>query len=179
MNIFLITKSDSIGGAQIFVKDLIELSLHKGYRTMLITRQGTKLQAMISEDVQVVMVSSNFVLAIIQIFYALIRARSLRSKLKIYANSTVMVIIGRLIRVLLKEELIEIHHGLYYRSTTRKALLKVVSIVEKLSSHLKKRTIFVSNQDRDEYVSFIGKKAFNGEVIYNGAVINESMPKCT
>ena len=88
-----------------------------------------------------------------------------------------MVIIGRLIRVLLKEELIEIHHGLYYRSTTRKALLKVVSIVEKLSSHLKKRTIFVSNQDRDEYVSFIGKKAFNGEVIYNGAVINESMPK--
>ena len=73
MNIFLITKSDSIGGAQIFVKDLIELSLHKGYRTMLITRQGTKLQAMISEDVQVVMVSSNFVLAIIQIFYALIR----------------------------------------------------------------------------------------------------------
>lgn len=177
MNIFLITKSDSIGGAQIFVKDLIELSLLKGNKTMLITRQGTKLQSMMSDDVQVVMVSCNSVLAMIQIVYTLIKAKNLQPKLKIFSNSTVMVMIGRLIRLFLKDELVEIHHGLYYRSTNSKFLLGIVKTIEKISSKLRKRTIFVSRQDRDDYVSFIGKKNFIGEVIYNGTVINEDLFK--
>lgn len=170
MILIFVTKGDSIGGAQVFVKDLAKVLKENEKCVAVCSGAGNQFSAILKHEkikhLQINKVESFFgvILGLFK-FFKIIKNNQIS---RIYANSTYAIIYARLCKLIFKGlDIRIIHHGLYYRSTNNRVVLSFVRLFELLTYKIVDYTYFVSKTDETNYKKFLNVD-FQSRVIYNG-----------
>lgn len=170
MILIFVTKGDSIGGAQVFVKDLAKVLKENEKCVAVCSGSGDQFSAILKHEkikhFQIKKAESFFgvILGLLS-FVKIIKNNEIS---RIYANSTYAIIYSRLCKLIFKGlEIRIIHHGLYYNSTKNRVVLSFVKLFELLTYKIADCTYFVSKTDETNYKNFLNVN-FQSRVIYNG-----------
>ena len=170
MFLIFVTKGDSIGGAQIFVKDLAKVLKESGKSVAVCSGAGSQFSAILNHE-KIKHFQINKVESFFHLFLGLFRLINVikdNGVSRIYANSTHAIIYARLCKLIFKDlDVRIIHHGLYYNSTKNRMILRFVKLFEFLTYRIADYTYFVAKTDETNYKKFINAD-FQSKVIYNG-----------
>lgn len=181
MILIFVTKGDSIGGAQVFVKDLAKVLKENKKCVAVCSGAGNQFSAILKNEkikhFQINKVESFFgvILGLLK-FIKIIKNNQIS---RVYANSTYAIIYSRICKLIFKSlDIRIIHHGLYYNSTKNRILLCFVKLFELLTYKLVDYTYFVSKTDEINYKNFLSVE-FKSRVVYNGIKPTSNFKKPT
>lgn len=181
MILIFVTKGDSIGGAQVFVKDLAKVLKENKQCVAVCSGVGNQFSAILKHEkikhFQINKAESFFgvIIGLLR-FVKIIKNNQIS---RIYANSTYAIIYSRLCKLIFKGlDIRIIHHGLYYNSTKNRVVLSFVKVYELLTYKIANYTYFVSKTDENNYKKFLNVN-FQSRVIYNGIKPSSNFKKPT
>lgn len=181
MILIFVTKGDSIGGAQIFVKDLAKVFKKNGENVAVCSGAGNQLSAILNyEKIEHFQINkAESLVHVIHGLFKFIKIIKNNQISRVYANSTYAIIYSRLCKLIFKSlDVRIIHHGLYYNSTKNRILLSFVKLFELLTYKIADYTYFVSKTDEINYKKFLSIE-FKSRVVYNGIKPTSNFKKPT